>query len=100
MPTAYQKELYLTSEYPATINGLSTIRCKIKGHKVFIHSGIYDGEFIAQVAIPISMVKEEALNKFRVTTTFKKDSYVHVYSRDVKSLKATIRRNLKEQLGG
>lgn len=96
--SAYQKELYTIREFAVTISCSYTTICKVKGRKLFIYSGVYDGEFIAHTVIESSMLKEEAMSKFRVTGSLKVGKYVHIYAKGSKSLKDIIRKNLKEQL--
>jgi hypothetical protein len=98
MSTAYQRELYEIREYAEAISCSYTTICKVKGHKLFIYSGNYDGEFIAYACLPVSMFIEEATGKFRATLSIQDGNYLHVYSRGMKSLKDIIRKNLKEQL--
>jgi hypothetical protein len=98
MSTAYQRELYEFRETYEVASCLRTDKCKIRGIEVYIHSGNYDGEFIAYACLPVSMFIEEATGKFRATLSIEDGNYFHVYSRGVKSLKDIIRKNLKEQL--
>jgi hypothetical protein len=98
MSTAYQRDLYETKEYCTEWSCLGTTSYKLKGEKVYIHFGNYDREFIAYVCLPVSMFKEEATSRFRATLSAEGDNHLHIYSKSIKSLKATIHRNLKEQL--
>jgi hypothetical protein len=98
MSTAYQKELHDIKEYCGVYSCLTTRTCKIKGIKVDIHSGMYDNEFITYAILPVSMFKEEALNKFVVSKSTQLGDYLYIFSKGEKSLKDIIRKNMKESV--
>ena len=92
MSTAYQKELCEIREHCDSASCLRTNNFKVRGIRIDVHSGIYDGEFIAYAAFPTKFFPEEALTKFVVTKNPHMSGYVYVYSRNIKSLKDIIRR--------
>ena len=94
MSTAYQKELCEIREYCQDASCLVTSNFKVRGIRIDVHSGIYDGEFIAYAAFPTKLFPEEALTKFVVTKNPHMSDYVYVYSRNIKSLKDLIRRTM------
>lgn len=98
MSTAYQKELCEIREYCDSASCLRTNNFKVRGIRIDVHSGIYDGEFIAYAAFPTKYFPEEALTKFVVTKNPHMSDYVYVYSRNIKSLKDIIRRTMKESV--
>jgi hypothetical protein len=92
--SAYQKELYTIREFAETISCSYITSCKVKGHKLFICSGVYDGEFIAHAVIEAKMLKEEAMSNFRVTGSIQVGEYIYIYAKGIKSLKDIIRRTM------
>lgn len=95
--TKYQEMLRDTVIYAEGRNCLKVEFSEVRGNEVVIHSGYYDGEFIAYCEVDCKLLASTSISKFR-PTKLGVCSTLEIYSRSGKSLKALIRRNMKEQL--
>ena len=95
--TKYQEMLRDTVLYASDWNCLKVEFSVVRGIEVIIHSGYYDGEYIAYCEVDCKVLASTSISKF-VPTKLGVCSILEIYSRSEKSLKALIRRNMKEQL--
>lgn len=95
--TKYQEMLRDTVLYAEDRNCLKVEFSIIRGNEFIIHSGYYDGEYIAYCEVDCKLLACTSISKFK-PTKLEVCSTLEIYSRSEKSLKDLIRRNMKESV--